>query len=105
MITNPVLGALGKNTGVQYFQSLIPSAVGLVFVAGSIIFFFMLIWGAIQWIASGGDKGGLEEARNKITNALVGIVILFASFAIVKLIEAFFGIHILTLDIGPLIIQ
>jgi len=65
----------------------------------------MLITGAIQWISSGGDKQALESARNKISNALVGIVILFAVFAIINLIETFFGINIMTLDMGALVIQ
>lgn len=104
-ITNPVLGTLGNQTGVSFFQKLLPAAINLVFVAGAIIFFFMLIMGGIQWISSGGDKGGLEAARGKITNALVGIVILFSVYAVAKLIEIFFGISILTLDIGSLVIK
>lgn len=105
MITNPVIGNLGKQTGVSFFQKLLPAAVSLVLVGGAIIFFFMLLIGAIQWISSGGDKQALESARGKISNALIGVVILFASFAIIKLIETFFGVSILTLDIGPLVIQ
>jgi len=104
-ISNPVIGDLGKQTGVSFFQKLLPAAISLVFIGGSIIFFFMLVMGAIQWISSGGDKQALEGARSKLTNALIGIVILFSSFAIIKLIEMFFGVHILTLDIQSLVIQ
>lgn len=64
----------------------------------------MLTTGAISWIASGGDKQSLETAKSKITNALVGIIILFSAFAVVKFIESFFGISILTLDIDALVI-
>ena len=66
---------------------------------------FMLIWGSIQWISSGGDKQALESARGRLTGALIGIVLLFVSFALIQLIGNFFGIKILTLDIGPLVIQ
>ena len=104
-ITNPALGKLTNQTGVSFFQNLLPRLVTLGFIAGVLIFFFMLVMGAIQWISSGGDKQGLEAARGRITNALVGLIILFAAFAIVKLIESFFGISILTLDIASLIIQ
>ena len=65
----------------------------------------MLLWGAISWILSGGDKAGLESAKGRITNAIVGFVLLIGTFAIVKLIETFFGIDILSIDIGPLVIQ
>lgn len=65
----------------------------------------MLLLGAITWIGSGGDKAAIEGARGRITQALIGIVVLFSVFAIIKLIEGLFGIKILTLDIGPLIIK
>ncbi len=104
-ISNPALGGLNNNTGLTFFQQLIPSLIGLAFVGGSIIFFFMLLISAIQWISSGGDKGAIESARGRLTQAMVGIVVLFSAFAIIKLIEKFFGISILTLDIGPLIIK
>lgn len=105
MITNPVLGGLGKETGQSFFAKAIPSAIGLAFVIGVLIFFFTIIIGAIQWISSGGDKQALESARGKISNALIGIIVLFATFAVIRLIQIFFGITILTIDIGPLIIQ
>ena len=102
----PVLQAISNLGGpTDFFNRLLPAAVSLLFIIGSIIFFFMLITGAIQWIASAGDKQALEGARGKITNAIIGIVILFATFAIVQLIETFFGVNILTIDIGPLVIQ
>lgn len=106
-IKNPVLGPAlqgyaNSEGGNQFFGALIPNAIIFTFIVGSLIFFFMLISGAIQWISSGGDKQGLEGARGKITNALIGIVLLFASLAIIRLIEYFFGVSILTLDIGPL---
>lgn len=106
-ITNPALGNLDNpgNRGVGFFAQLIPSLIGLAFVAGAIIFFFMLVIGALQWIISGGDKAAVEAARGRISQALVGIIFLFASFVIVKLIENFFGISILTIDIGPFIIK
>lgn len=109
-ISNPVLKgtiieALTQNQGTSVIGALISSLVTLMLIVGVIIFFFMLIMGAISWIASGGDKGALEAAKGKITNALIGIVLLFSTFAIIKLIETFFGIKILTLDLTSLAIQ
>lgn len=103
-IENPILKSspLGNISGEGFLQKFIPSMVGLVFVVGSLLFFFMLLIGAVQWIASGGEKAALEEARNKIVNAVIGFVILVSVFAVIKIIESFFGINILTIDIGPL---
>lgn len=102
-ITNPVLGQPAGERGITFFQNFIPAAINLAFVIAVIIFFFMLIWGAIQWIASGGDKQALEAARGRVANAIIGIVILFALFAIINLISHFFGnIPILNPSITPL---
>lgn len=104
-VTNPVLGNLNSLDGQGYFSQFIPKAIGLLFVFGAIAFFFMFLWGAITWILSGGDKAHVENARSRITNALVGFILMIGVFAIVKLIETFFGINILVIDIGPLVIQ
>lgn len=104
-IGNPAIGNLQNLSGEGFFQKFVPSAIGVGFVIGVLVFFLTFIIGAIQWIASGGDKQALEGARGKITNALIGLLILFATFAIVKVIEKFFGISILAIDIGPLKIQ
>jgi hypothetical protein len=104
-ITNPAIGNLNNNSGVQFFQKLIPSLIGLIFVAGAIIFFFMLLISGIQWITSGGDKTAVEGAKGRLTQALIGIVVLFSAFAIIKLVQGLFEINILSIDIGPLIIK
>lgn len=70
-----------------------------VLVIAAIVFFFILVVGGIKWIASGGDKAQTEGARNQITAALVGLVIVFAAWAIVQLINTFFGINIFELSI------
>lgn len=105
-ITNPVLPSkLGDSPdSVGYLQKMIPTVVTLLLIGGSLFFFFNLIMGAIQWISSGGDKEGLSKAKGRITSALVGLVILFAVFAIIQLIENFFGVNILILDIGKVFI-
>lgn len=79
--------------------SLISAFIILALIAAALIFFFMLIIGGIKYITSGGDKGKAESARGMITAALIGLVIVFAAWAIVQLVEAFFGISIFTLNI------
>jgi len=108
-ITNPIYGDSWKSllnspfaSPTVFFANLITKAVEMVFIAGIIFFFFMLIIGGVQWIASGGDKQAIESARGRLTNALIGMVILLGSYAILKLIGLIFGIDILTLDIGGL---
>lgn len=89
----------------EFLQVFIPKFVGLLLVFGGVSFFFMFLWGAISYILSGGDKAHVESAKGRITSALIGVILMVAVFAIVKLIENFFDINILSIDIGPLIIE
>ena len=75
--------------------SIISGAITLVLVAAGVIFFFMLIYGGIKWIMSGGDKANTESARNTVTAALIGLVIVFSAWAIAQLIGFLFGVSII----------
>jgi hypothetical protein len=78
---------------------LISAAIILILVVAALVFFFMLIYGGIKYITSGGDKAQTEAARGTITAALIGLVIVFSAWAIITLINAFFGIDILQLTL------
>lgn len=71
--------------------SLINGVLSFVMVIAALLVFGYLIMGGIEWITSGGDKTKTEDARNKITAAVVGLVILAASYAILILILNFLG--------------
>lgn len=96
-IENPVLKGDLTTDSVQatsgtsfetYFLNLWQAALGLGAVAVLILF----IWGAFEWIVSGGDKGKVENARNRITNAVIGLIILVGTFTILGFMgQLFFG--------------
>lgn len=83
--------------------NIIAYAVTFVLIISALIFFFMLIFGGIKWILSGGDKGKTESARNQITAALIGLVIVFSAWAIITLLGTIFGItNILNFQVSPI---
>ena len=47
---------------------------------------FMLVLGALNWIKAGDNPENLKKAREYFTYAIVGLLIVVLSFAIVKLI-------------------
>jgi TRAP-type C4-dicarboxylate transport system permease small subunit len=79
--------------------NIISAIIILVLIVAALVFFFMLVWGGIKYITSGGDKAQTEAARSQITAALIGLVIVFAAWAIINLVNIFFGINILSLNI------
>lgn len=83
-----------ENIRITDIGLLFSSIVGAMLIIASLLAFLYLVIGGIQWITSGGDKAGLEAARNKITHAIVGLVIVAASWAIMLLVQAFLGVDI-----------
>lgn len=103
MITNPALGnpptGTTGNAGVTFLQRFVPAAISVGILIGVLFFVYGLISGAIDWISSQGDKQKLETARSKITNAIIGLVILFAIYAFIALLGRFLNVDILKLTI------
>jgi hypothetical protein len=85
------LGAFpfSQNNGLGVFVS---NVLGLAITLAGVLFLIYLIWSGIEWILSGGEKAGVEAARNKITNALIGLVIVVAAWAIFSLLKTFLGL-------------
>lgn len=99
-ITNPALSdSLQSLSGAQFLQGLVQVFVSIGLAAGGIFFFFQFITGGINWINSGGDKQKLEAARERLMNAIIGLIILLSIFAIITFIQQVLGFDILLLQI------
>ena len=108
-ITNPALDPLiGTGEGVNIINLFLGNIIAVLLIIGVIVAFIFIIIGAIQWMTAGNDKTQMESARGKVVSAVIGLVILFAVFAIMKIIGAFFGIEELKklfFDISPYLIS
>lgn len=105
-IYNPALvEAIRDLTGIEFLNLLLPNLITLFFIAATIVAFFVLIMGGIRWITAGGDKEGTTKAQGIITAAVIGLILIFSVYAIIRLIELFFGINLITIDISPLILE
>jgi hypothetical protein len=80
---------------IESVGMLISAVVGTMLIIAALLAFLWLIMGGIQWITSGGDKAGMETARNKITHAIVGLIIVGAAWAVMILVQNFLGITII----------
>ncbi len=76
LANNPAQG-LGKfiGTGINLF----------LIVAGLVLLLFMM-WGAFDWIVSGGEKERVAKAQGKITNALIGMLLIFVVLTVWTLV-------------------
>jgi len=71
-------------------------AIEIMMLFAAIASFVYLVWGGLEWILSGGDKTGTEKAKSKITDSIIGLVIVFSSWAIFQIIQNFFGFQVTT---------
>lgn len=79
---------------------LISRVISVAFILAGILTFAFLVYGGIEWLTSGGDKGKTESARNRITAAVVGLAIVAASWALMQLISYFFGVDVFSGNIN-----
>ena len=68
-----------------------------VYAIAGIILIFLLIFGGIGVIigAGGKDAAKLEQGKKTITIAIVGFIIIFASYFIVQIIQVLTGTNVL----------
>lgn len=66
----------------------------LTIIAGIYAFINFALAG-FQYISSGGDKVGLEQARNKITQSLLGLTIVVSAYVIGLIAQSVFGVSLL----------
>ena len=62
----------------------------ILYVVG-IISVFMLIYGGVRYIISGGDQKKITDAKNTLLYAIIGLIIAVFSFAIVKFVLSAIG--------------
>lgn len=67
-------------------QTIIVNVVAIFFTIGGLGVVVYFVWGAVDWILSGGDKEKISNARKKMTNAIIGLVLLSMSYVIINLI-------------------
>jgi hypothetical protein len=78
------------------FNKVLSVIIGVMTVAAGLWFLFQFFIGAFTWLTSGGDKVALENARKKITNAIIGLVIVVAAIFLIDLIGNIIGLDILS---------
>jgi len=80
--------------GFKDLSDAVKNFLIVAFAVGLVIVVIMLIWGAFEWIASGGDKESVGKARNRIINALIGFAVLAVAFGLLELAAQFTGLEL-----------
>lgn len=98
-ITNTAVpGGSSPDSSPKQFAVTIATLWQTIILVGGLAFLLYFLLGGLNWITAGGDKGKIEEARGKITQGLVGLAILAASYVIIKFIETAIGMNLLNIS-------
>lgn len=91
-VSQQVPGSAGLTSADAGFGKLLGGLLSFVMLIAVVLAFLYIIWGSMDWVSSGGDKGKVEAARTKITTAVIGMIVLASSTAILTLVQRFLGI-------------
>lgn len=64
----------------------------LILAVAGLILFVMLLWGGYNLMFSGGDPQKAQSAKQKVTAAIIGFVIVFTAFFVTQAVNFLFGI-------------
>jgi hypothetical protein len=95
--TTPILAPSGIPTGgLEAGYSIGSNLLTLIFIIAAILAFAFIIWGGLRWVMSGGDKTKVQNARNTLIYAIVGLIFIFLSFLIINIITYIFNMPSVT---------
>lgn len=81
--------------GSAQVAAIVNLVLPYIFIIAGILLLFYLIAGGFQMMTSPGDEKAVSSAKAKITNALVGFILLFISYWIVQIIQTILGFSVL----------
>lgn len=88
-----ITGPLNPNR-FPNLASLVTNALPLIFSIAGIFLLLYLVWGGFDFLTSMGDPKKAASAQGKITNAVIGFVIIFAAYWIVQLLDYVFKLGV-----------
>ena len=95
MILNPILknGYDQANSPEMYTNNVIQTVFSIFFIVASIYFIWHLIMAGYHLISTEGDPKKLTTAKDQIAYSLIGIIVIFSVFAILKFVGTVTGIE------------
>lgn len=86
---NETAGAAGLANNPSYpsdVPTLIGNVIGTALSMIAVIFFILMVYGGFLWMTAHGDSGQVDKARDTIIAAVIGIIVVLASYAITNFV-------------------
>ena len=97
---NANLDATGALTAVT---KVISNVIGVMTIAAGIWFLFQILIAGINWMSAEGDAKKLQQAQQRITSALLGLLIVIVGMIVLAMASKFLGYDLLITNPGAFI--
>lgn len=71
--------------------AIIPRAINLMLFVVGVLAIFMIIYGGIRYVLSGGDNSRVKDAKNTVLYAIVGLIVAILGYALVQWVTSVVG--------------
>lgn len=69
--------------------------IGVLTISAGLWFIIQFFLGAFSWLTAGADKTSLENAQKKLTNSIIGLIVVVAAIFFIEIIGNLVGLKIL----------
>lgn len=73
---------------------IVTRVLEFIFPLAGLILFLMISWGGFEVLMGASDSSKVTAGKQRVTSAIVGFLILFASYWMVQIMEVVFGVVI-----------
>ena len=94
----------GSATGVASLSCIwivLQNVINASLVVAGVVAVFLIVYAGFQYVTSSGDKEKVDNARKRLTYAIIGLVFIFLSFMIINFIAQVTGVDIKQLASPP----
>lgn len=75
------------------------SVIGKLLAFGGIVLLIVLLIGGFKYLTAGSDPKAVESAKKTLSSAIIGIVLVVASYLIISLIQQITGANVTEFNI------
>ena len=85
----------GAGNAPELLEDILSNVIGFLTILAGLYFIVMFIVGGLGWASAGGDSNKVEAAKQRMTNAAIGLIIVVAAYSVAFIIGKVLGFEIL----------
>ncbi len=71
---------------------VIANVINAAIVLSAVVAVFLIVYSGFQYVTSSGDKEKVDNARKRLTYAIIGLIFIVLSFLVINFISQFTGV-------------